>query len=308
MCSTTKKFRNATKYLVMNAFLNSFLSRLVYVNKGCEKILKIFYSELCLVNEDIFEGIEKLIAHGAENIELMLDGRSWDGYEEQMDVIAEKLKAYNVSYAVHSPVWNFNLTASSGYIRKAAMKAYKDSIIFAQKIAASHVVLHPGFADIPYEDKDYMKALAKEAMKELAQFNESYGVDLLMENVGSEKSSIFTMEEYISFLDDLPPSIQFIVDVGHANITRWDLSSLIRSLGARLKAFHINDNDAEQDIHLAMFEGTVDWQDFFRILRGEGRAYDLILEYNVNTDLSKLSEGKKILMKEFSGKIQEAKW
>jgi hypothetical protein len=44
----------------------------------------------------------------------------------------------------------------------------------------------------------------------------------------------------------------------------------------------------------------VDWAEFFRLIREEGGNYDLILEYNVNTDLSKLSEGKKILLKELS--------
>jgi len=262
--------------------------------------MKIFYSELCLVHNEVLQGVEKLISHGAEHIELMLDGKSWDGFEERMDILAEKLNSYGATYAVHSPVWNFNLTAASSYIRKATMQAYKYSIVFADKISASHVVLHPGFADIPHEDKSHLKAMALEAMKELAAFNEVYQVDLLIENVGNEKSSIFTMEEYLTFLEQLPSTFKYIIDIGHANITGWDLSLMIRRMGKRLKAFHINDNDGEMDIHQAMYEGTVDWEEFFRLIREEGGNYDLILEYNVNTDLSKLSEGKKILLKELS--------
>lgn len=261
--------------------------------------MKIYYSELCMVNEDILPSVEKLIAHGAEHIELMLDGKAWDGYEERMDELVEKLKGYPVSYAVHSPVWNFNLTASSGYIRQATRKAYEDSIVFAHKLSASHVVLHPGFADIPHEDKEYMKSLAKEAIRELAHFNEAYGIDLLMENVGNEKASIFTMEEYEAFLEDLPEKVKYIVDIGHGNITQWDMPKLIKGLGSRLKAFHINDNDGERDIHLAIYEGNVPWSEIFTAIKEEGRPYDLILEYNVNTDLRKLEEGKKILEKEF---------
>ena len=93
--------------------------------------------------------------------------------------------------------------------------------------------------------------------------------------------------------------MKYIVDIGHGNITQWDMPKLIKGLGSRLKAFHINDNDGERDIHLAIYEGNVPWSEIFTAIKEEGRPYDLILEYNVNTDLRKLEEGKKILEKEF---------
>ena len=254
--------------------------------------MKIYYSELCLVNENLFDSIKRLMDHGADHIELMLDGRSWDGYENRMDELCVQLNNYPVTYAIHSPVWNFNLAAASGYIREATLKAYKDSIIFAHKLKASHVVLHPGFADIPHDDKNYLKELAGEAVIELSRFNESYQVDLLIENVGNNSTSIFTMEEYVVFLNGLPDYMKYIVDLGHANITGWDIPLLIKRLGSRLKAFHINDNDGERDIHMAMDEGTVNWKEVFQSIRAENRSYDLILEYNVRTDLRKLEEGK----------------
>ncbi len=260
--------------------------------------MKVFFSELCLVNENLLNNVKRLIDYGAEHIELMLDGRSWDGYEDHMEHLCSELEPFPVTYAIHSPVWNFNLTAGSGYIRKATMNAYKDSIIFAHKLKASHVVLHPGFSDIPFEDKKSLIELSRQAMMELSTFNESYGVDLLIENVGNSTASIFNFEEYVSFLNDLPETMKYILDVGHANITKWDIPKLIKQLGPRLKAFHFNDNDGEKDIHLAIGEGTVNWKEVFEAIRKEKRSYDLILEYNVKTDLRKLEEGKVILTKE----------
>lgn len=252
------------------------------------------------MNKDLTENIKKLMDYGAECIELMLDGKSWDGFEERMDDLCKELKKYPVEYAIHSPVWNFNLAASSGYIRAAAMKAYKDAIVFAYKLEAHHVVLHPGFVDIPHQDKAYAKELAVNALKELAVFNESYHVDLLMENVGNDTTSLFTMNEYMELLSGFPENMKYIIDIGHANITKWSVPSLIKTLGSRIKAFHINDNDGDKDIHLAMGEGTVLWDEFFECIRNENRSYDLILEYNVNTDLRKLQEGREILLKELN--------
>ncbi|NLB20338.1 MAG: sugar phosphate isomerase/epimerase, partial [Clostridium sp.] len=171
-------------------------------------------------------------------------------------------------------------------------------IIFAHKLKASHVVLHPGFSDIPFENKKELIERSREAMVELSNFNRSYGVDLLIENVGNNTASIFNMEEYAYFLNDFPESMKYILDIGHANITKWDIPKLIQKLGPRLKAFHINDNDGERDIHLAIDEGTVNWSKVFEAIKKEERSYDLILEYNVKTDLGKLKEGKAILTKE----------
>ncbi len=163
--------------------------------------MRIFFSELCLVNGNLLDNVKSLIDCGADYIELMLDGTSWDGFENKMDELCLQLADFPVTYAIHSPVWNFNLTAGSGYIRKATMEAYKDSIIFAHELKASHVVLHPGFSDIPFENKKELIKRSREAMVELSDFNKSYEVDLLIENVGNDTASIFNMEEYVDFLD-----------------------------------------------------------------------------------------------------------
>ena len=49
-----------------------------------------------------------------------------------------------------------------------------------------------------------------------------------------------------------------------------------------------------------MGEGTVRWDEFIECIRNENRAYDLILEYNVNTELNKLQKSREILLKELN--------
>lgn len=132
---------------------------------------------------------------------------------------------------------------------------------------------------------------------ELVQFNRDFGVLLLVENVGNSNTSIFTMEEYLEFLDDFPVNVKYILDIGHANITGWDIPYVVKALGSRLRAMHINDNDGKRDIHLAIGEGTVDWTRVYEAIKETGKCYDLILEYNYGTELKKLTEGKLILEK-----------
>lgn len=259
--------------------------------------MKVFFSELCLINNEIKNNIDLLSNSGAESVELMLDGSFWDNFQDNHVRLLEILNSYDMDFGIHSPVWNVNITAESSHIRKASIQAYKDSIVFASKAKANHLVLHPGFVDTKVFSKELAKKRSIEAINELDSFNKDYGVTLLIENVGNNSTGIFTEEEYIDLINILPENIKFILDTGHANITNWDMPNIIGKMKDRLKAFHLNDNDGIGDIHLPMGEGTIDWKILFDSIKRSEYNYDLILEYNIGTELEKLTEGKSIITK-----------
>jgi sugar phosphate isomerase/epimerase len=85
------------------------------------------------------------------------------------------------------------------------------------------------------------------------------------------------------------------VDVGHAFINRWRMEELFIALGDRLKALHLHDNDGRKDSHLPLGEGVIDWESIFAALRKAGSEPDIVLEYNIGTDLGKFAEGLKLV-------------
>ena len=60
------------------------------------------------------------------------------------------------------------------------------------------------------------------------------------------------------------------------------MSESLKLIGSRLKMVHLNDNWAEDDIHLAPFLGNVDWQDVVRGLKDIGYSGSLNLEVGCN--------------------------
>jgi sugar phosphate isomerase/epimerase len=257
--------------------------------------LLISYSELCLIGGDVGENVDAMIGRGAENIELMLDGQGWELFQLRMEGLARSLLERKVGYSVHVPVWDVNLTSESSYIREAALESYRQSIVFASMIGASHVVLHPGARSDRHFSASLARGRAREALSALADFNKAYGRLLLVENIGSPESSIFSQEEYAEFLSGQPPEFGYIVDVGHAFLNGWDIPALIGSIKDRLFALHLHDNDGKLDAHLPLGEGAIDWPGIFEAVRKSGRELDLILEYNIGTELSSLAEGKALL-------------
>ena len=56
-------------------------------------------------------------------------------------------------------------------------------------------------------------------------------------------------------------------DTGHAHISGYNQSEQLKTIGDRLEALHIHDNDGVKDSHLPPFDGEVDWEDVANGLR-----------------------------------------
>ena len=262
--------------------------------------MNIFYSELCLIGGEVEENVDQLMANGAENVELMLDGAGWNDFHLRMEEIAAMLKTKKIGYSVHVPVWEANLTSENAHLRNAVLETYRQSIAFAALLDARHVVLHTGWCSDPHFSRETARERARESLLSLIEFNKKYGRLLLVENIGTTTTSIFSEKQFIDFLRDFPDGIGYIVDIGHAHRNGWNLGTLLPALGEKLHAIHLHDNDQSSDAHAPLGEGSVDWERLFKTISDTGRNLSLILEYNIGTEPGKLADGKALLESAFA--------
>ncbi|WP_445506841.1 sugar phosphate isomerase/epimerase family protein [Niallia sp. 03190] len=263
---------------------------------------EICYSDLPLLTKGIFENIEKLMANGADKVELLMDGDKWDEMELLFDDFAPKLKALPVGYTIHPPAWDINLTSENKGIREVSFIEYKKAIEFAGMIGADHVVIHPGFCFSPVFDKKLAQERAKNDIKRLCEIAKPLNVKLAIENVGYKGSSLFTQDEFARFLDSVDDTAGYLIDTGHAHLNNWDISKLIRDTKDRLLAIHIHDNTGAEDEHLPIGKGTIQWEGIFAALKEVSNNCLMVLEYAPNTSLEKLREGKELLLTEVLAK------
>lgn len=262
--------------------------------------MNIYFSELFCLGANPVQAVEQMQAAGATHVELMLDGGQWNNFHLRVDELADSLRRSDICYAVHTPVWEANLTCENSLLRAAVLEGYKQSIVFAARLGARHVVIHPGFCNAPCFDKVQGQKRAAEAIDRLFTFNKAYGLRLLIENVGTPTTSLYTMEQYIDFCNALPVEGGALVDVGHAHISGWDFERLFTGLGGRLTAMHLHDNDGSSDSHCPIGEGSIDWQQLAALVRGMETIPELILEYNIGYPVEKLRAGKAFLERHFA--------
>lgn len=76
----------------------------------------------------------------------------------------------------------------------------------------------------------------------------------------------------------------FCLDTGHAFMVGMKLDDVIRTLGNRLEALHLNDNDGKMDWHMMPYTGVLPWEKVLDGLRNIGYQNTLNFELYMNFD------------------------
>ena len=111
-------------------------------------------------------------------------------------------------------------------------------------------------------------------------------VHLTVENVGypAKNNALFTQDAFVQFVLDLPEELGALIDTGHAMANHWDIPELIKTLGKRIRGYHLHNTDGIHDLHRPIFEQNL-WYDRSKMenLLETAAEYspdaDLILEY-----------------------------
>jgi len=121
----------------------------------------------------------------------------------------------------------------------------------------------------------------------LAQRAETLGTGLALENVsdvfapgrGARRMYCSTACELIDLVDSLGrANVGICWDTGHAHMQMLDQPQALRAVGSRLKALHIQDNNAQTDQHLLPFYGSIKWKQIMNTLREIEYAGDFTFE------------------------------
>jgi len=206
-------------------------------------------------------------------------------------IAAEKIKKdllSNTRFVVHAP--HHADVVNLARLRKSNIKYIERSVVFASKIKARYVIVHPGYLPVTQKKRKskYLENCIKN-LKELKKFAEEYGIKILVENLPlkSVKNSLelcSTPQELKKILKKV--KCGFVLDFSHAyhaSIShKVDYKKFIREF-VKLKPvmFHLYDGRAneEADSHLPLGEGNLDLPFFISFIKDE----DVTLEISPPT-------------------------
>ena len=233
--------------------------------------MKIGASTLAGIETTLEETLEFIENLGIDYAELVHQFPS-----ENID--ADILESYNLKYSIHSPFMDVNIAALQDKSRLNSIKQIKDSIDLANKINAEAVVIHPGLAPFLankyFLDKVY--ETANNSIKELGEYGRDLGVLATIENMPTFDGMLYNnMEDLHNLLTSLDMSMT--LDIGHANHSGYSPDQMIFD---SIKHIHIHDIMGDDDTHLPLGEGNIQFKDIINTFEDEN--YDGIYMIEVN--------------------------
>lgn len=213
----------------------------------------------------------------AENVEESLERISkefdhWEIFSEGEHYLRQILNrfgvaapSYKMKYSIHAPIADVNIAALSERMREASTLELLDTMEQAILMEVKMVTIHPGLYSLVVsgqEQKSIEKA--KKSLRTLDRLTADYGVTMAVENMPVFK---FMLGRTAAELNDLVDGTDLKVcfDIGHAN-TMNEIDNMIDLLGDRIANIHIHDNNGEQDEHLTLGEGNIDFQSVIKRL------------------------------------------
>ena len=235
----------------------------------------------------VIEEIESIGRLGFDFMELAMDAP-----EAHCEII--KKDAHKIRKALHDQGLNlvchlptFVHTADLlESIRKASVREMVNSLEVAAELSPLKVVVHPSYiGGLGVLVPEVAMGYALDAMGILVEKAEQLGLRLCIENMFSPKYQNFVEPEDLAPVLAQFSDLELTLDAGHAHINPLDRDRILAFIDQypnRIGHLHISDNGGDQDAHLPVGKGTIQFETVMAAIKLIG--YDDTLTLEVFTD------------------------
>lgn len=203
-------------------------------------------------------------------------------------------KSRGFRYTVHAPFADINIASPSKTILTASLKRLKESMEYANSLDAKLWVFHPGNKtgiSMFYPGEDWKQNI--QSLNILHETAEKYGLNIALENLPEKYGFLMKQpEDFQKFYKETSlHEIGIVLDVGHANL-EGQTEQFLRKLPDKIVHIHVSDNAGENDQHLGIGHGKINWQQFAETLHEIAYDKTVLIECveHVNESLQKLKQ------------------
>ena len=261
--------------------------------------MKIGVATFVDVESNLFDLLETVRNHGVNAVELRCEWPFFDPEEiilkkNYIKKLKELLQAMELTPLLHASYIDVNLASTSHLLRKAAVKRIINCVKVAHLLDAEYVTLHMGYLHEDYLPKriNTIRKLAKKSLISILNVARDYQIKICIENKEKKKRRHLMTDPYeiMNFINSLNSyhEILFVTfDVGHANTWNCDLKTFFDVIRKKTRVIHLHDNHGTADEHLALGEGSIDFDNLLPYIVSKCNNIPLILEIHTWNGLLK---------------------
>ena len=219
------------------------------------------YSIIPLI--DSFSETEEILREFGANLEYN-DFFSPDIYDNDEEI--ERLISFYKSISrdrsgdtLHGAFIGLDISSADIVLRERSRALFRKSMQIAKRLGVKGVVFHTGLLGglnlRSFADRWLEKS--KGFLRELA--GEFPDTEIYIENTFEQEPYVF--EKLAKELADVK-NFGLCIDYAHASLTKVPASEWIETLAPYIRHIHVNDNDLQNDLHLAVGDGKIDFARF----------------------------------------------
>ena len=207
------------------------------------------------------------------NLEIYFGSRSFDNLTNK-DIVNLKNKLdYNPGLTIHAPFMDLSPGAVDLNVREVTLQRFNEVLDVAETLHPEVIVFHSGYDKWKYNNR--VNIWLENSLRTWEPINKrasDLGVRIAIENIFEDEPG--NLEMLAEAMDSDNFGICF--DTGHFNLfSRLPLQKWLGMIKPYIKELHLHDNMREGDDHLAIGDGSFDFELLFQELKGVDCAYTI---------------------------------
>jgi len=254
---------------------------------------KIGLSMLYSISEPFSKMVKRLSRVETRYVEVLDEGLHALN-KKRVATLNQAAKSRGTQFTVHAPFADMNIASPSKPMLTATLKRLRESMAYASALDAKLWVFHPGSKtgiSMFYPGEDWKQNI--KSIRALHKTAEEYGLNTAIENLPEKYGFIMKApEDFTKFYKETGLNdVGIALDLGHANL-EGQTERFLRNMPDKIVHIHVSDNMGENDQHLGIGYGKIDWQRFAETLRAIDYDKTVMIECveNVEESLQKLRQ------------------
>jgi sugar phosphate isomerase/epimerase len=207
------------------------------------------------------------------NLEIFFPSNSLDNIEDSDIINLREKLGYHPSITIHAPFMDLSPGAVDTKVRAVTIERFSHIFEIAEILKPEVIVFHSGYEKWKYSLRiDIWLEGSLITWKPLINRAVGMGLRITIENIFEDDPTNLRllMEEMGS------ENFGICFDTGHFNLfSRIPLEEWLRQLKPYIIELHLHDNNRISDDHLAIGEGTFDFDTLFSTLKDKSLIYTL---------------------------------
>ncbi len=205
-------------------------------------------------------------------------------FEDVLREMKDIFGKFEGTKSVHGLFFDLSIASIDDDIKELSIKRYMQSLEVAKVIEAKTIVYHTG-CEATIKHKKFQQAYSDDSVKFWKNYIRAYEnskITAVQENVSEN-----TYEPILRIVNSVNSDyLKASLDTGHVNVhsdrkvTHW-----IEGYGQNLKHMHLHNNYGDDDSHLSLLKGTLDFDEIFAKIKELEINPVMVLEIFTENDL-----------------------